>query len=119
MRITNALSAVLIFGVMVRADAENLLTAEQWRQDLHYLAEQLIEVHPDPFHHLPEREFASAVSNLDARIPTLSDHAIAAPAEISSLQQRQSVRRSWRLPARVRHGSPRSIRDRAPRGRPE
>ncbi|MDX1932580.1 MAG: hypothetical protein SFU56_08250 [Capsulimonadales bacterium] len=46
------------------------LTAEQWREDLHYLAAELPRRHRDPFHHTSKAAFEAAVTELDARIPT-------------------------------------------------
>jgi hypothetical protein len=74
MRIRNALSALLILGLAgFRADAQNLLTAQEWRSDLQYLAAQILKVHPGAFHQLTEQEFRSAVADLDSRVPRLSD----------------------------------------------
>lgn len=53
---------------------QHRLTAAQWREDLHYLVDQIQKVHPNPFHHVPQAEFAAAVSTLDTDIPLLSDH---------------------------------------------
>src|SRR6266481_2890290 len=42
------------------------LTAEQWREDLRYLVDQIQKVHPHPFHHVAQPQFAAAVSSLDS-----------------------------------------------------
>lgn len=47
------------------------LTAEQWRQDLHALADGLAKRHANAFFSLPKAEFDAAVADLDRRIPTL------------------------------------------------
>jgi len=76
MRLRNALPALLILSFLVPADAENLLSTQQWRQDLHYLADQIVRVHPGAFHNLSEQDFNSAVADLDSRIPALSDQKV-------------------------------------------
>ena len=77
MRLRNALRALLILSFLVPpADAENLLSTQQWRQDLHYLADQIVSVHPGAFHNLSEQDFNSAVADLDSRIPALSDQKV-------------------------------------------
>lgn len=74
MRLHNTLSALLILSFLtLPAEAQNLLSTQQWRQDLHYLADQIVRVHPAAFHNLSEQDFNSAVADLDRRIPALSD----------------------------------------------
>ena len=46
-------------------------TAE-WREDLHYFAEQAPQVHKNLFHSMTREQFETAVKSLDQRIPTLS-----------------------------------------------
>lgn len=48
----------------------------RWRQDLAYLAKELPRLHLDPFRTTPKATFDALVSNLDARIPKLSDSAV-------------------------------------------
>jgi len=77
MRLRNALSALLTLNsVVLPADAQNLLTAQQWQQDLHYLADQIVKVHPEAFHNLSEQDFSAAVADLATRIPALSDQQV-------------------------------------------
>jgi hypothetical protein len=77
MRLRNTLSALLILSFLVLpAEAQNLLSTQQWRQDLHYLADQIVRVHPGAFHNLSEQDFNSAVADLDRRIPALSDQKV-------------------------------------------
>jgi hypothetical protein len=77
MRLRTAVSALLTLNVLVLpAAAQNVLTAQQWRQDLHYLADQIVKVHPGAFHHLSEQDFNSAVAELERRIPALSDQQV-------------------------------------------
>lgn len=53
------------------------LTAEQWREDLRYLAAELPKRHKNLFHKLTREDFESAVKTLDAKIPTLTGNQIA------------------------------------------
>lgn len=53
------------------ANASNL-----WREDLQSLADALINNHREPFRITPEEQFRAAVADLDARIPSLTDHQI-------------------------------------------
>jgi hypothetical protein len=77
MRLRNTLPALLILSFLVPpAEAQNLLSTQQWRQDLHYLADQIVKVHPGAFHNLSEQDFNSAVADLDRRIPALSDQKV-------------------------------------------
>ena len=40
------------------------LTAEQWRQDLEFFANEITTKHRDPFHFVSKAEFDQAVSHL-------------------------------------------------------
>ncbi len=51
-------------------------TAEQWRQDLRYLAGELPRRHKNAFHTVSKEQFERAVAELDAAIPSLRDHEI-------------------------------------------
>ncbi len=53
------------------------LTPEQWRADLHQLADTLPSKHPDPFTHTSREAWTDAVASLDADIPNLSPHQVA------------------------------------------
>jgi hypothetical protein len=78
-RTTIALSGVFLLFFAQSAfpvSAPNALSVEQWRSDLHYLAEQIPKVHPHPFHSISRSDFEAAVARVDARIPTLSDHEV-------------------------------------------
>ena len=46
--------------------------AQQWREDLRYLAEQLPLRHKNLFHSMTKEKFETSVHQLDERIPTLS-----------------------------------------------
>ena len=66
----------LAMVIAVPAPAQNVLTAAQWRQDLHTLATQIPKLHHDAFHDVSREEFDAAVAGLDNKIPQLSDHEI-------------------------------------------
>lgn len=71
--------ALLALGVPMSARAESApvpLTAEQWRADLRYLAEQMPLRHKSLFHTLTPEAFHRAVDQLDADIPHLNDDEI-------------------------------------------
>ena len=48
------------------------LSAEQWRKDLRYLAEQMPLKHKSLFHTMSAPEFHAAVAKLDSDIPALT-----------------------------------------------
>ena len=52
------------------------LTAEQWREDLRFMAAEMEQRHATLFHTVSREAFAKAVADLDARIPTLQRHEI-------------------------------------------
>lgn len=58
------------------AGSQELLTPEQWREDLRYMAEQMSQRHKNLYHTMTEEEFYQAVKELDAQIPTLERHEI-------------------------------------------
>src|SRR5436309_11393536 len=49
----------------------------RWRQDLRYLAAELPRLHGNLFFELKREEFESALQELDAAVPNLSDEEIA------------------------------------------
>jgi hypothetical protein len=53
------------------------LSADQWRADLRYLAEQMPLLHKNLFHTMTPEAFQQAVDRLDADIPHLNDDEIA------------------------------------------
>ena len=67
--------------------AENLnLTHDQWRQDLHFLAEELPKRHANAFHTTPKAQFDAAVADLDGRLAGLdADQTWVGMEEIVSL----------------------------------
>ncbi len=52
--------------------ADEKITPEQWRADLHQLAETLRTHHPDPFRAVSQSEFNDLVARLNADIPGLT-----------------------------------------------
>jgi hypothetical protein len=54
------------------------LTAEQWRQDLEFFANEITTKHRDPFHFISKAEFDQAVFNLRERIPSMKDYEVVA-----------------------------------------
>jgi hypothetical protein len=51
-------------------------TAEEWREDLAYLHERIQTTHKNPYHTTTKEALDSAVADLDARIPELTDFEI-------------------------------------------
>ena len=58
------------------APAQTALTAAEWREDLHFLAENLPKTHKNLFHTMTREQFDAAVKALDADIPSLDGHSI-------------------------------------------
>jgi hypothetical protein len=52
------------------------LTAEQWRADLKFMAQQMERRHKNLYHTVSREQFAAAVTELDARIPSLQRNEI-------------------------------------------
>ncbi|HJP59205.1 MAG TPA: hypothetical protein VJ865_04385 [Gemmatimonadaceae bacterium] len=52
------------------------LTAEQWREDLRFMAAEMQRRHKNLYHAITPEKFAAAVADLDARIPTLQRNEI-------------------------------------------
>jgi hypothetical protein len=53
-----------------------LAEAAQWREDLHFFAEQAPQVHKNLYHAITREQFNAAVKSLDERIPALSQDQI-------------------------------------------
>lgn len=47
------------------------LTAEQWREDLHFMVEEMERRHPDLYHNVSRETFHAAVADLHRRVPQL------------------------------------------------
>ena len=54
------------------------LTAEQWQEDLDFLANEIATRHRDPFHFAGKAGFDLAVSDLRGRIPSMKDYEVVA-----------------------------------------
>src|SRR2546430_7118477 len=52
------------------------LTAEQWRQDLLYFANEVTTKHRDPYHYTSRAEFDRAVTALREGIPSMQDYEV-------------------------------------------
>ena len=75
MRLTlPALFLASLLFLSPRAEAQTAspnLTAEQWREDLRFLVDEIKTRHPNPYHHTSQAKFDAAVADLDRRIPSL------------------------------------------------
>lgn len=64
------------------------LSADQWRADLRYLAEQMPKVHVNLFHTMTPAQLDAAVADLDRRLPSLNtDEIIVGFARVTALVQ--------------------------------
>jgi len=75
------LVACLLFAALTiwtgrAATTDNPLSAQEWREDLHFLAAQMRLKHKSLFHTMTETEFNQAVEKLDADIPELNEDQI-------------------------------------------
>ncbi len=75
--------SILIFTIFCHAQAlpskaEGLnLSAEQWREDLRFLANEMPKRHKNLFHTVTREQFGAAIKQLDAKIPALTQNQIA------------------------------------------
>jgi len=53
-----------------------ILSVEKWREDLHFLVDKVETNHRFPFSKITKEAFEGAAADLQARIPSLSDHDI-------------------------------------------
>lgn len=56
----------------VAMDTVTASDTEAWREDLHFLAGEMVKVHPGPFHAVGREQFNAAVAELNRRIPLLT-----------------------------------------------
>jgi hypothetical protein len=84
--IASLLVATLVFSPRLTAAANNAedkpdhqLSPQEWRQDLHFLAEQMRLEHKSLFHTMSETQFKEAVEKLDADISRMPTTAWAKP----------------------------------------
>ena len=66
------LCAILFFVLVSKAQ-----TVEQWKADLQFLSTELPKRHKNLFHTMTREQFETAVKQLDAKIPTLTNNQIA------------------------------------------
>ena len=75
-----ALCLALVQPVMAQAPVPAApaaeLTAEQWREDLRFMAAEMEKRHANLYHTVGREAFAAAVADLDARIPDLERNEI-------------------------------------------
>lgn len=60
-------------GAAFAQDKGRLLSSEQWRQDLKFLADELPKRHKNLFHSMTREQFDAAVKQLDESLPSLDD----------------------------------------------
>lgn len=75
-RLPLVLLAVCALACPAPSSAGTVLTTEQWRADLRFLAEELPKRHRNAFFKTPRADFERAVAELDAKIPSLQDHEV-------------------------------------------
>jgi hypothetical protein len=61
---------------MITAETIRTPTAEAWRTDLSYLADELERKHKNLYANIAPAQFAAAVQHLHARIPALARHEV-------------------------------------------
>lgn len=66
-----AFIAALSLSAPTIAQARENLTAEQWREDLRFMVEEMKTRHPNLYHSISRKDFDAAVADLDRRIPSL------------------------------------------------
>ena len=81
MRVYMALLALLLAAVPSAAmpsqsQRVSELTAEQWRQDLRFMASEMTARHANLYHRVTKAQFDAAVADLDRRIPQLQRNQI-------------------------------------------
>jgi hypothetical protein len=69
------LLSIAVIGA-ARTVSAQVLTAEQWREDLRYLATEVEREHKDLFHAMTREEFESGMARLHERLPSLESHEI-------------------------------------------
>ncbi|HLZ13656.1 MAG TPA: hypothetical protein VKP58_13800 [Candidatus Acidoferrum sp.] len=64
----------LAMTLAVPAEAQNVLTAAEWREDLKNLAVLVPKAHRNAFHSISQDSFTAAVAEIDRQIPSMSDY---------------------------------------------
>ena len=73
LRRTTVLWCLVLFSSLLSKAAPVTSTeATQWREDLHYFAQQAPRVHKNLYHAMTQEQFETAINALDQRIPMLS-----------------------------------------------
>jgi hypothetical protein len=67
---------LLASNVAFTAPPRPALTAQQWRQDLDSLVQEITANHRDPYHSTSKTDFDRAVADLRERIPSMKDYEI-------------------------------------------
>jgi len=70
------LSALWAQPLLAAPDQPKQLTAEQWREDLRFMAAELKTRHANLYHKVSQAKFDAAVADLDRRIPQLQRNQI-------------------------------------------
>jgi hypothetical protein len=76
MRLLALFLTLILLGTTNLAQLQAGLSAEAWREDLHFMIERMEARHPDLFWRVDEADFRARVSALDAAIPALTDDQI-------------------------------------------
>lgn len=77
MIIGRAFIAILAALVLVQPIwAMSTKEAQRWRDDLHFLAKEMEQVHKNLYHAVSRGEFVAMVAKLDAKIPSLERHEV-------------------------------------------
>ncbi len=63
-------------GLSLVRSVHPLNRSEGWREDLHFLVDRMLHIHPNLFYSLTEEDFERAVTQLDSEIPNLTDNEI-------------------------------------------
>jgi tetratricopeptide (TPR) repeat protein len=68
------ISSTLIFAQTDQKSSKS--ETEKWREDLRFMAQEMPKRHKDLFHQMTREQFATAIKNLEARIPQLNRNQI-------------------------------------------
>jgi len=63
-------------STQLKNDVQLELTAQQWQEDLQYLAKELPRRHKNAFHTVSREQFEKSVADLNVQIPNLQSHEI-------------------------------------------
>jgi tetratricopeptide (TPR) repeat protein len=71
-----SLVGTVILTMTCRFAAGQVDSVQKWQEDLAYLRQKLVSVHPEPFHSLSEKDFDRMLTDLRAELPKLSENQI-------------------------------------------